>query len=218
MAILKVANIWFDSAGTNKIEYQNNAIWHYATGGYRLPVGNTAQRPSANSGMIRYNSETGTFEGYNASAWGAIGGGGGGATLTEDTANTSRYMLFSSANTGTASTINVASTKLLFNPNTGTLSATIFNSLSDETEKTNVKPIKNALAKVKKLKGVGFDWVDNGRPSFGLIAQEVEKVIPEIVVGDSGKKNLNYDALIAFLVNSIQQLDEKIKKLEKNNG
>lgn len=214
MAILKVANIWYDSTGTNKIEYQNNAVWHYATGGYRLPVGNTAQRPSANSGMIRYNNETGTFEGYNASAWGAIGGAGGGATLTEDTANTSRYVLFSSANTGTASTINVASTKLYFNPNTGTLSATIFNSLSDENKKKNVKPIKNALSKVMKLKGVGFDWVDNGNPSYGLIAQEVEKIIPEIVIEGNGEKSLNYDALIAFLVNSIHQLNEKIKKLE----
>jgi hypothetical protein len=51
------------------------------TGAAKLSVGTTAQRPTAVTGMVRYNSTTGKFEGYGATAWGALGGGatGGGA-------------------------------------------------------------------------------------------------------------------------------------------
>jgi hypothetical protein len=51
------------------------------TSASRLNVGTTAQRPTPVTGMVRYNTTTGKFEGYNASAWGALGGGatGGGA-------------------------------------------------------------------------------------------------------------------------------------------
>ncbi len=51
------------------------------TGAAKLNVGTTAQRPTAVTGMVRYNSTTGKFEGYGATAWGALGGGatGGGA-------------------------------------------------------------------------------------------------------------------------------------------
>jgi hypothetical protein len=51
------------------------------TGAAKLNVGTTGQRPTAVTGMVRYNSTTGKFEGYGATAWGALGGGatGGGA-------------------------------------------------------------------------------------------------------------------------------------------
>lgn len=52
-----------------------------STGAAKLNVGTTGQRPTAVTGMVRYNSTTGKFEGYGATAWGALGGGatGGGA-------------------------------------------------------------------------------------------------------------------------------------------
>ena len=45
--------------------------------GVKLPIGSTAERPSAGDGTIRYNDQTNTFEGFSASAWGGLGGGGG---------------------------------------------------------------------------------------------------------------------------------------------
>jgi len=54
-----------------------------------LPSGNTAQRPTASNGMIRYNSEDAQFEGYADGAWGAIAGGGGGDTQTATLTSTS---------------------------------------------------------------------------------------------------------------------------------
>ena len=57
------------------------------------------------------------------------------------------------------------------------------------------------------LRGVSFNWKDNGKPSYGLIAQEVEEIIPEVIdTGEDGTKTLNYDALIGFLVEAIKEL------------
>jgi hypothetical protein len=48
------------------------------TGAIKLPVGTTAERPTAATGQLRYNSTTSSFEGYNGITWGSIGGGGDG--------------------------------------------------------------------------------------------------------------------------------------------
>ncbi len=53
------------------------------TGALQIPVGSSAQRPGAVTGQLRYNSTTSEFEGYDGSAWGALGGGGGGIALTD---------------------------------------------------------------------------------------------------------------------------------------
>jgi hypothetical protein len=57
------------------------------TGALQLPAGNNTQRPSGVDGMIRYNNESGTFEGYKGAAWSGIGGGGGGTVFTIVAAN-----------------------------------------------------------------------------------------------------------------------------------
>jgi hypothetical protein len=53
------------------------------TDAVRLPVGTTAQRPSGTTGYIRYNTTTGSFEGYNGSVWGSIGGGAAGGSTDQ---------------------------------------------------------------------------------------------------------------------------------------
>ena len=52
------------------------------TGAITIPAGTTAQQPTGVQGMLRFNTTTTSFEGYNGTAWGAIGGGGGGSTFT----------------------------------------------------------------------------------------------------------------------------------------
>jgi len=63
---------------------------------------------------------------------------------------------------------------------------------------------------VKKLRGVRFDWKDSKRASVGLIAEEVEDVVPEVVSRD-GKTltGLNYDSLIGVLVEAIKEQEVK---------
>jgi len=94
-------------------------------------------------------------------------------------------------------------------------------SSSDYRLKDNVKEIDNALDKVSQIRGVEFDW--NEKQSvyeghdIGVIAQEVEKVAPEIVVTrDDGYKAVNYQKLTALLIEAVKELKEEIKELKKD--
>jgi len=137
-------------------------------------------------------------------------------TITDDTStNATRYPTFISNTSGTLSAANVSSTKLYFNPSTGVLNATTFTSLSDRNKKTNIRPIENSVALVQRLQGVRFDWIENNKPSLGLIAQEVEEVIPELVeTGADGTKTLSYGNIIGVLIEAIKEQQIRIEELE----
>ena len=107
---------------------------------------------------------------------------------------------------------------------TGTIRATadiIAYYSSDYRLKNNIKQIDNALDKVSQIRGVEFDW--NEKQSvyeghdIGVVAQEVEKVAPEIVVTrDDGYKAVNYQKLTALLIEAVKELKEEIKELKKD--
>lgn len=63
--------------GTTIINDQTAYIDLAGTTAVKVPAGTTIQQPTGVAGMLRYNSETQTFEGYDGIEWGAIGGGGG---------------------------------------------------------------------------------------------------------------------------------------------
>lgn len=179
-----------------------------------VPIGTTGQRPTPTAGMIRYNSTEGKFEGYStfpSSAWGTIGG----FSVTNDTStNSTYYPVFVDATSGDPTQTSVSSTKLNFNPSSGNFSATQFTSLSDRTKKTNIRPVENALEITKQLEGVRFDWIDNDKPSVGLIAQNVEKVLPELVeTSDDGTKSVSYGNIIGVLVEAIKEQQKLIDQL-----
>jgi len=92
---------------------------------------------------------------------------------------------------------------------TGTVTAN-----SDEKLKTNIKTIENALEKVSSIRGVEFDRTDIGEHQIGVIAQEVEKVIPEVVYGDE-TKSVAYGNLVGLLIEAIKEQQVRIEKLEK---
>jgi hypothetical protein len=93
---------------------------------------------------------------------------------------------------------------------------------SDIRWKTNVTPIESPLQKVLQLNGVKFDWIEdipvhgNKGHDVGVIAQEVEKVLPEIVdTRDSGMKAVKYEKLIPLLIEGIKELTKKVETLEE---
>ena len=102
---------------------------------------------------------------------------------------------------------------------TGVVTATDFNSTSDVYLKTNIKKIDDPLAKVLQLNGVSFDWKYTQQSSAGVIAQDVEKVLPEIVKdAEDGHKTLNYNGLIGLLIEAVKEQNETIQMLtEKIN-
>ena len=87
---------------------------------------------------------------------------------------------------------------------------------SDENLKSNIRIIENSAEKLSKIKGVRFNWKENGDNDIGVIAQDVESVIPEAVVTRvSGIKAVNYDKIIPLLVNTVNELTQKVKQLEE---
>jgi len=87
-----------------------------STGALTISKGTTLQRPTPVSGMLRFNTTTTEFEGYNGTTWASVGG----AALSNDTSTSSNvYPLFAAATSGTASTIYTSNAKLLYKPSTG---------------------------------------------------------------------------------------------------
>ena len=96
---------------------------------------------------------------------------------------------------------------------TGIATATDFDALSDENYKENVITVNDALNKVEQLRGVSFDWKENGRSSYGVIAQELQKVLPELVHGDN-PKTVNYNGIIGVLIEAIKELKKEVEELK----
>ena len=183
------------------------------TGALKVPAGTTLQRPTPATGQIRYNTTLTSFEGYDGTAWDVIGG----FSVTDDTStNSTYYPVFVDSTTGTPTQTSVSSTNLNFNPFTGNFSATQFTSLSDATKKTNIRPIENSIELTKQLEGVRFDWINNNKPSLGLIAQEVEKVLPELVeTSTDGTKSVSYGNIVGVLIEAIKEQQVRIEELER---
>ncbi len=96
--------------------------------------------------------------------------------------------------------------------NTGNITASgDITAFSDERLKTNIQTINNPLNKVLKLRGVTFE--KNGLNNIGLIAQEVEKILPEVVHESDGYKAVAYGNIIGLLIEAIKELNEKIERL-----
>ena len=139
-----------------------------------------------------------------------------GIAVTDDTStNSTRYLTFTDATSGSVTAQNVSSTKLTFNPSTGTLTVVDLNSTSDINLKTNINTVENALDTVSQLRGVSFDWKETGKSSYGVIAQELEEVLPELV-GTGETKTVNYSGIIGVLVEAIKELKAEIEDLKNS--
>jgi len=115
----------------------------------------------------------------------------------------------------------------------GACHATSFPTTSDKRFKRKVKPIQNAMAGLRRIVGVNFEWNKrindrlNGyklnKPYLGFIAQEVEKVFPEVIhtwpLDDEIKdaKGIDFGMMTPILVEAIKELDNRMAKLEVRN-
>ena len=87
---------------------------------------------------------------------------------------------------------------------------------SDERLKKDVSTIENALDKTKQLRGVSFTKKADDSKSIGVIAQELEKVLPELVkTGEDGMKSVNYAQITGLLIEAVKELSAKVDELEK---
>ncbi len=147
-----------------------------------------------------------------------LSGVSAGSTVADDTSTDETFFpLLTQQTSGTITDSKVSTTKLTFNPSTGTLNATELNSTSDINLKENIRPIEESLNKVLQINGVEFDWKDNQQSSMGVIAQEVEKVFPSLV-RTAENKSVNYNGLIGVLIEAVKEQQKQINILKKRIG
>lgn len=109
----------------------------------------------------------------------------------------------SNANTITANTISA-----------NTITAVDFNSTSDVTLKENVETLSNSIDIINQINPVSFVWKESGKPAYGVIAQEIEKILPDIVSENDGIKTVAYTQIIAFLVAAVQEQQKEIEHIK----
>ena len=95
---------------------------------------------------------------------------------------------------------------------TGEISATDFNTTSDINLKENIENIDNPLEKVLSINGVTFNWKSSKEPSAGVIAQEIEKILPQLInETEAGTKSVNYNGLIGLLLKQLKSYRMKLR-------
>jgi len=87
---------------------------------------------------------------------------------------------------------------------------------SDERLKENIYPIDNAIDRVNAVEGVYFNWKDKEEKRVEVLAQQVQKVLPEVVTEDkNGYLNVDYGGIVPLLLEAIKELESRITYLEK---
>ena len=87
---------------------------------------------------------------------------------------------------------------------------------SDATLKENIKPIESALDKVKQMQGVEFNKINSNTKEIGVIAQDIEKIIPELVLeNEKGIKSVAYGNITAVLIEAIKEQQKQIEELKQ---
>jgi hypothetical protein len=138
-------------------------------------------------------------------------------TVSDETTNTTRYLTFAAGTSGLVSTVYVSSTKFTVNPSTGVLTTVSITESSSIALKENVMPIENALDAIMRLVGVTYDRRDGSKQDeAGLIAEEVDKVLPNIVTKDQeGRPDaIHYTKLTAYLIEAVKSLKAEINSLK----
>jgi hypothetical protein len=103
---------------------------------------------------------------------------------------------------------------ILLNPKNGG-NVTVNNALvltSDRRLKKEITPLELSVQRIQQLQGVSFKWKTNNQENIGLIAQDVEKIIPEVVVtDDKGYKAVAYQNLVALLIEGVKEQQKTIE-------
>lgn len=179
----------------------------YSTVDSKLYVNNLVANTITNSTLSQsYAHANAAYDKANTS---------GGISITDDTtSNVTYYPILASTNSGAISVANTSSSKMSFNPSTGTLSVVDLNTTSDKNYKDNIVPINSAIDIINKMNGVSFTWKDSGNKSYGVIAQELLEVLPELVKQEEKGLTVSYLPLIAILIEAVKDQQKQIDELK----
>jgi hypothetical protein len=234
----------FIVGGTNGLGSTGGRIAIYGTSGGQngfLQVTN----PGYGTGVIGIQGTSPNFKIYNSYSAGTLAGGsgiditsGGSIVVAGTTAiGSGRFSTYGGAVSGddcwcTKPLANITYNPAVFYNNAGTLigyiqcstSATTFGTASDYRLKENILPMVGALDKVSQLKPVTYKWKVDGSDGQGFIAHELQKVVPDCVIGEKDQVNedgsikpqgIDTSFLVATLTAAIQELNAKVTALEE---
>lgn len=189
-----------------------NSIFGYDANDRLFVVGN-GQAGSESDGMVMLKNGNTIFGGSTPL-------GPFHVSVDQDAVPDSLFMVDNAGNVGIG-TIPSGTYKIEIAGNIGTAG---INEMSDERWKKNIKPYENALAKVMQLQGVTYDWRTSQFPErnfettrqIGFIAQEVEKILPELVNEDAnGYKSVEYSKVVSVLTEAMKEQQELIDSQQK---
>lgn len=183
-------------------------------------VGSTFTLPTP-TGIIRRNDDTGTIElrgGFTSNTGASItvsGQSGTGANTGRLRVGTTALLEWSGAGIFMAGSVNISGGNLFVDGSiTATGNVTAF-APSDVRLKKDVEVIGAAVDTVKKLRGVSYTMKSSGRREVGLIAQELQQVVPQVVrEGSDGYLGVQYGHLVGLLVEAIKEQQEQIDGLK----
>jgi len=149
---------------------------------------------------------------------------------------TTYYPLITTTTSGGLTSASVSSSKLSFQPSSGTLTVTDLSATdvsctditasgdleaatitetSSRVLKTDINPISNAVDAISALEGVSYTRISSGRRESGLIAEDVEKVLPELVDSKGEYKSISYSRLTAYLIEAVKSLKQELSEVKR---
>jgi hypothetical protein len=155
--------------------------------------------------------------GYNVGAMSSSGTCGILSSLLYATYATYNYPFLNTFGAANISTLGNLKFNTVMSPSfTGNYdTTTLFNTgtSSDKRIKTDIVPIRNAMEKIRRLRGVSYRLKENDARHFGFIAQEVETVVPEVVVSEDLKR-MYYGDLVGLLIEGVKELKARLEALD----
>ena len=97
-----------------------------------------------------------------------------------------------------------------------------YNQLSDIRYKKEIKALAGSLAKVLAVRGISYKWIDEekygDKTQIGVTAQEIEKIVPEVVdAGNDGIKRVKYSDLVPLVIEAMKEQESEMARLKAEN-
>ena len=205
------SSLWANTTGQRNTALGHSAMWSNTTGQYNTAVGVEALGVNKKG---KFNTVLGTYAGFknvSGSSNVFIGYKAG----YKEKGSQKLYIANNSKSPLVYGDFNKKTLKV-----NGKMYATKFITSSDARLKTDIRPLNNALDTVLSLQGKQYRLIDEAvnQTDIGLIAQDVEKVLPQIVTqSEDGYKAIDYQSLTAVLIEAMKEQQGQITTLEKEN-
>jgi hypothetical protein len=209
--------------GASVVANTVNVATSSASSNFKVSFVNTTASATGNYTLLQDSEATFTYNPSTNTLTAGIFSGNLNGAPNVAVANTDNEfkVLFANTTANTTGNYNLlqdSETTFTYNPSTSTLTAGNFNSTSDIRVKENIRIIPDALEKLDILSGYLFNFIGQPSDSAGLLAQELQEVLPQCVTEVNGILHVNYSGALALLLQGFKEyrnyMDNNIEYLE----